>query len=73
MNKILDYVPLASRVIAVAVERHDKPEAWTAYIDAVNGYKHSEEVAGVAQTGDKLPEGVARILFPQFSGPYISR
>lgn len=64
------YRPLAMRVLAVAVERY---EGWAAYVDAVPGMKHSEEWEAVSRVGDKLPEEVARLLFPSFRGqPYVS-
>jgi hypothetical protein len=71
METTYRYVALASRVIAVAVIYEWDKEAvigwdWSAYIDAVDGYDHSEEYMDVARHGDKLPKAVAVILFPQY-------
>jgi hypothetical protein len=60
---------LASRVLAVAATRVEF--AWAAYVDAVPGQRHEEEVEAVRERGTKLAEGVARALFPVFGGvPY---
>ena len=55
---------LASRVIAVAQTRIICE--WAAYIDAVPGRNHNEEYEAVLNYGEKLPEVVARALFPEF-------
>lgn len=61
--------PLSSRVLVVAVPRVEC--AWSAYIDAVPGMNHRREFAAVAETGAKLDEAMARILFPIFDAvPY---
>ena len=60
---------LASRVLVVARTRIEG--AWSAYCDAVPGRNHDYEQAAVLQHGDKVPESVARYLFPEFLGvPY---
>jgi len=57
-------------VLAVAVERVD---GWTAYITRVYGDDHSAEAHLVARTGSKLPEPVARLLFPFYDDePFIA-
>jgi hypothetical protein len=56
---------LASRVLVVAKTRIEC--AWSAYIDAVPGENHVDEVAEVLERGCKLPEAIARILFPEFN------
>lgn len=62
-EKYLRYYPLANRVLVVA-------SIWLAaldfkvYIDAVPGEDHDEEMQEVAKTGVKLPETMARLLFP---------
>lgn len=66
--KILRYVPLASRVLAVAVlgERND----WSVYIDAVPGINHNKEQIVVAQHGDKISLELASIIFPEYAEKY---
>jgi hypothetical protein len=60
---------LGSRVLAVAQTRVEC--AWAAYVDAVPGYNHQAEEQAVLAHGDKLQEGVARALFPNFDDvPY---
>lgn len=59
------YFALDRQVLVVAVEGEVKD--WAAYIGAVEGNKHSEEVQKVYERGTKLPEQVARILFPDFA------
>jgi hypothetical protein len=55
---------LAMRVLCVASTRLEG--TWSAYVDAVPGENHQEEYDQVLRFGDKLPEQVARILFPDF-------
>jgi len=55
---------LARCVLAAAQTRIEF--AWGAYIDAVPGISHRDEFEEVLRHRDKLPEAVARILFPQF-------
>uniref|UniRef100_A0A6M3K654 Uncharacterized protein n=1 Tax=viral metagenome TaxID=1070528 RepID=A0A6M3K654_9ZZZZ len=60
---------LARRVLVVARTRIEGK--WAAYIDAVPGQDHAREVAQVLRSGDKLPEHIAKVLFPYFEGiPY---
>jgi hypothetical protein len=59
----IQYRALAQHVLAVATTRVD---GWCAYIDAVPGHRHSEEYGEVLKHGDKLPEKVARALFPAY-------
>ena len=62
---------LASRVLAVAVTRIEG--TWLAYIDAVAGRDHDAEEGGVLEQGMRLPEDVARLLFPGFVDVPYSR
>ncbi len=55
---------LSMRVLAVARTRIEG--AWAAYIDAVPGMNHRSEIEPVLDNGDKLPEDVARAMFPAF-------
>lgn len=60
---------LARRVLAVARTRIEG--AWAAYIDAVPGDDFAAETAAVLDHGQKLTEGLARTLFPEFNDlPY---
>lgn len=59
-------VPLASRVMAVMRTRIEG--AWAAYIDAVPGHNHEFERDDVLADGDKLPEDIARAIFPIAKG-----
>lgn len=60
---------LATHVLCVAITRIEC--SWAAYCDAVTGDDHEHEQYYVLETGDKLPEPVARALFPMFDGvPY---
>lgn len=71
-RKIIDYVALSTHVIAVAVEG-DAGTDWAAYIDAVPGCKHVNELQGVAETGEKLPYEVAKVLFGWVAEKYTWR
>ena len=62
---------LAQRVLAVATTRVEG--SWCAYIDAVPGNCHAEEADDVLRYGDKLPEPVARIIFPSFSDLFYAK
>lgn len=64
MDKLVQWKPLAMRVIAVAVEGNIKD--WAAYIDAVPGENHLQEWSRVQRGGAKLPAKVAKALFPSF-------
>lgn len=60
---------LATKVLCVAHTRIEG--AWSAFIDAVPGINHSNEMEAVFRHGTKLPEEIARLLFPLFEGvPY---
>ena len=60
---------LAMKVLAVAQTRVEG--AWSAYIDAVPGMDHEAEQEAVLRHGEKLPEAVARLLFPSMEAiPY---
>ena len=60
---------LAMRVLCVAKTR--LPGHWAAYCGAVPGMKHEEEIEPVLRFGEKMPEEVARALFPEFKDvPY---
>jgi len=56
---------LASKVLVVAATR--EIGEWAAYCDVVPGERHSEEYLPVLYHGCKLPEPVARVLFPEFT------
>lgn len=63
------YRALASRVLVAAQTRIICE--WAAYCDAVDGYDHEAEYKAVLDHGNKLPEKVARTLFPEFKDvPY---
>ena len=62
---------LATYVIAAARTRIEC--AWSAYIDSVPGYDHGEEFRDVLNHGSKLPEDIARAIFPEFEGVPYSR
>ncbi len=55
---------LASTVLVVAKTRVEC--AWACYCDSVPGQNHDNEEAEVLRHGDKLDEGLARVLFPEF-------
>ena len=60
---------LARRVLVVARTRIEGK--WAAYCDAVPGDNHKLEVDEVLKRGDKMPEYIARVLFPEFDDiPY---
>ncbi len=71
-HKTLGAIPLASRVLAVAV-RGDLGTDWTAYIDAVPGINHDREAQLVAEHGTKLPYEIAVILFPKIASTHSWR
>ena len=61
--------PLNRKVLTVAKTRIEG--AWAAYCDAVPGVDHAEESVAVCEDGDKLPERIARAIFPQLDDvPY---
>ena len=55
---------LAVGVLAVAKTRIEG--AWAAYVAPVKGINHKRERDEVLRHGGKLPEALARELFPQF-------
>ena len=60
---------LSSQVLVVAKTRIEG--AWSAYCDAVPGISHEREQERVLLHGTKIPEEVARVLFPEFEDvPY---
>lgn len=60
---------LASKVLVVGRTRAEG--AWAAYIAAVPGANHDEEEAEAYNSGVKLPEDVARAVFPMLASvPY---
>lgn len=56
---------LARNVLAVAKTRIEG--RWAAYVDAVDGQNHQHEQPAVLHHGTKLPEEVAKVLFPVFA------
>ena len=64
MSEMVDYRALDSRVLCVAVKRIEG--AWCAYIGAVAGNCHEDELDQVKAYGAKLPENIALEVFPQF-------
>ena len=64
-----DYCALARMVLVVAKTRVEG--VWSAYCDTVPGQNHDNEYIEVLRTGDKIPEQIARVIFPRFDGiPY---
>lgn len=59
----IDRIALATRVLVVAKTRVEC--AWAAYCDAVPGYNHDREYEAVLKHGTKIPEKMARVLFPR--------
>ena len=60
---------LHQNVLCVARTRVEG--AWSAYCKSVPGFDHSSEYELVLVNGDKLPEVLARVMFPVFEGiPY---
>jgi len=63
------HVALHQRVLVVANTRIEG--AWCAYCSDVPGNSHYHERYEVLQYGDKVPEKLARTMFPIFEGvPY---
>lgn len=57
--------------IRVLVVAHRRVEgSWCAYIKNVPGDNHMDELEEVSAHGSKLPEAVARAIFPHIEGPY---
>ena len=60
---------LATQVLCVAQTRIEG--AWAAYCDSVPGINHDHEYAQVLKFGSKLPEDIARVIWPEFKDiPY---
>jgi hypothetical protein len=60
---------LHARVLCVARTRIEG--AWAAYCAPVPGMNHVAEMEPVLESGNKMPEDVARAMFPAFKGvPY---
>ena len=51
----------------MAVAKEGGNHDWAAYIGPVPGNNHEVEYVEVLRSGSKLPEDVARLLFPSFS------
>ncbi len=65
---VLNY-PLHINCLVAATTRVEG--SWSAYCAPVKGWDHKEEAKGVLQHGDKVPQELARALFPYFDGlPY---
>jgi len=65
----IQWVPLARRVLVAAKPRVEG--TWKAYVDAVPGQNHPEEVELVLKEGSQLRETIARSIFPSFDDtPY---
>jgi len=62
---------LATRVLVVAKTRIEG--TWAAYVDAVPGVNHDVEQYEVLEYGTKLPEQIARFLFPMFADKEYAR
>lgn len=63
-DKLVDYYVLDNHVLAVAIEGEVKD--WAAYIGDMKGYNLDWDIEMVKRNGTKLPEKIARILFPNF-------
>ena len=63
MSEIVDYRALDRKVLCVAVKRVEG--AWCAYIGAVAGNSHKDELDQVKRYGAKLPEDIALAVFPK--------
>lgn len=65
---ILQFQALDSQVLVVAIYRIEG--AWCAFIGPCPGESHEDEIQDVAASGTKLPEKLARFLFPYIGFPY---
>jgi len=70
-GEILQKYAFAKDVLAVAIL--GGVGDWSAYIGAVQGINHDVEQFEVAKFGEKLPEDIARLIFPQVAKEYIWR
>jgi len=67
-GEILQTRALAKDVLVVAIL--EGVGDWSAYIGAVQGINHDVEQFEVAKFGNKLPEDIARLIFPQVACDY---
>lgn len=58
------FIALHQHVLVVAKTRIEG--AWSAFCGPVPGMNHQFEWQEVTQTGEVLPEKVARVLFPEY-------
>lgn len=65
------WVPLASRVLAVAV--WDGYGEWSAFIDAVPGKNHEDEYVAVLERGKRTTRAIASAIFPDVAANYHYR
>ena len=65
----LYFVPLSTRVLVVAVVNESVGD-WAAYVDAVPGHNHVEELIPVAEDGNKVRLWMAERLFPDLANEY---
>ena len=63
------YKALSPRVLVVA-SVDDNVKEWAVYIDSVPGKNHKDEFVEVAKWGDKLPEQIAAVIFPDLDEEY---
>lgn len=68
---IASWRALSHNVLVVATLM--QPNDWAAYIDAVPGDNHDKEKFKVAETGAKLSEELAEIIFPALAEKYKYR
>lgn len=67
----VQYKALHRQVLVVATTRIEG--AWKAYCGTVPGRRHDDEYLSVLAEGCKVPEVVARALFPEFEGVKYAR
>ena len=61
--------PLSSHVLIVATWGVD---GWRAYCDSVPGINHEIEHCAVYESGTKIDEDIARVMFPMYAEiPYV--
>lgn len=73
MEDILEHVLLTYKgYICIVVVAVKNMRGWSAFIGAEDGNTYSEAsiVEMVARGGNKLPENLARAVFPQIKEPY---
>ena len=69
-SQVTEYRALHRKVLCHAHTRIEG--AWCAYIFPVKGKSHQEEWRGWREDGVKLPEEIAKLLFPAFEGIALS-